>query len=255
MKATKKIIAVLFSLIFILSSLYVMASAETRKITGIAYDKHTHILSWDAPVNGVTAYKISLAKSENSSPLEFTADKTNCDIMCVELENARFAYFKITAWKNGDNVAQSTGLLDLSDNAHIDEIKITVNLNCVGKTMADYEEIVSIDTEGIEFEPDHANPVIITESDTGYYADKFENRIKRGSNYKFDILFSCDSGYSCDSLTKFYVNGKEADVIFTTNTYGDIVFVAKVGSGFFAAIAAFFANIANFFRNLFAPKK
>lgn len=260
MKTMKKVLAIILSLIFTFGCMSVMVAAtdDGPAFTDVQFNRKTKVLSWTTnPKVKIDRIVINAFAAGQEFP-----EKNSFNISNILERCSDFCDLELIAI-NDDEESKYALRLRIAvnpDEKYISRVDIEYTGVVKGKTPADYEEFVKLNSSklcfidrGVIFYPD-------------VYSKDFAEDYVFDDNQAYPVTLIMDTvdDYYCDSFTEFYFNGKKnsstctrfEDGMVTVSYYEPI---SVVESNFFTniinAIKDFFAGIAEFFRNLFVPKK
>lgn len=88
----------------------------------------------------------------------------------------------------------------------VDEASITFDFDIAGIDADNYEEYITINTAGLEFEDNYGDPAVYVEDSSG---EDFTGTFEDGETYSFYIYLSALDGYELGEIDTATVNGQE----------------------------------------------
>lgn len=142
---------------------------------------------------------------------------------------------------------------------YINSINIELDTDLDGVSVNDWEDYITIKTEGLVFESYLGDPAVYVQDSMGNYCDTFA----AGDKYYIYMYFSPVEGYffpDDEVLESCTVNGEETENYFFSGYIAEdgaeIYFIGiempldLVGDGFFAKLSFFFKNLFNWIQML-----
>ncbi len=197
--------------------------------------------------------------------------KTSCNL--AKNENGEFALTGVTV--NGETAEYTAD--SYTTNAYYEYVKIVTTVTAKeakyitsvefelkedldGVAVADWEDYISIKTEGLKFESYLGDPAVFVDDSNGYTVDTFED----GEIYYMYVYFSAEDGYFFpydECLESVTVNGEDYSDSYYFDSYtaedGTYIYymciemeLDLVGDGFFARLSYFFRNLFNWLQSL-----
>ena len=143
---------------------------------------------------------------------------------------------------------------------YITSVEFELKEDLDGVAVADWEDYISIKTEGLKFESYLGDPAVFVDDSNGYTVDTFED----GEIYYMYVYFSAEDGYFFpydECLESVTVNGEDYSDSYYFYSYtaedGTYIYymciemeLDLVGDGFFARLSYFFRNLFNWLQSL-----
>ncbi len=255
---------------FSANNYYRYVSFETQGLE-FMYSANSAVLVYDADGNPVDVdgkfeagkeYKFEIFLCPKYSCSFFKNDDNEFELDSVTV-NGEDAEYTVSSYET--NGYYEYILIEATIQAkHINiirDIDIDINTDLANVYAEDWENYVSINTDGLEFDDDNGDPAVFAYDSYGDWVEQY----LPGETYYIYVYFTPEEGYSFtddftfDSVT---VNGEEYydyDCGSYTGLNGEEIYYIGVDivvdipyDNFFARIAAFFQNIINVLIALFS---